>query len=73
MPHDASGAILNIILDPIFITVLKPYGLGVEAAAYATIFHISALEEVYKQASRKHNTQIFFCIVQDIIAGTCQR
>ena len=30
----ASGAILNIILDPIFITVLKPYGLGVEAAAY---------------------------------------
>ena len=34
----ASGAILNIILDPIFITVLKPYGLGVEAAAYATIF-----------------------------------
>ena len=34
----ASGAILNIILDPIFITILKPYGLGVEAAAYATIF-----------------------------------
>ena len=34
----ASGAILNIILDPIFITVLKPYGLGIEAAAYATVF-----------------------------------
>ena len=33
----ASGAILNIILDPIFITVLKPYGMGIEAAAYATI------------------------------------
>ena len=33
----ASGAILNIILDPIFITVLKPYGLGIEAAAYATV------------------------------------
>lgn len=32
------GAVLNIILDPIFITVLKPYGLGIEAAAYATIF-----------------------------------
>lgn len=29
---------LNIILDPIFITVLKPYGLGIEAAAYATVF-----------------------------------
>lgn len=34
----ASGAILNIILDPIFITILKPYGLGIEAAAYATVF-----------------------------------
>ena len=34
----ASGAILNIILDPIFITILKPYGMGIEAAAYATIF-----------------------------------
>lgn len=33
----ASGAILNIILDPIFIMLLKPYGLGIEAAAYATI------------------------------------
>ncbi|MDE7220123.1 MAG: MATE family efflux transporter [Oscillospiraceae bacterium] len=33
----ASGAILNIILDPIFITILKPYGMGIEAAAYATI------------------------------------
>lgn len=33
----ASGAILNIILDPIFIMLLKPYGLGIEATAYATI------------------------------------
>ena len=33
----ASGAVLNMILDPIFITVLKPYGMGIEAAAYATI------------------------------------
>ena len=33
----ASGAILNIILDPIFITILEPYGMGIEAAAYATI------------------------------------
>ena len=33
----ASGAILNIILDPIFIMLLKPYCLGIEAAAYATI------------------------------------
>lgn len=33
----ASGAVLNMILDPIFITGLKPYGMGIEAAAYATI------------------------------------
>lgn len=33
----ASGAILNIILDPIFISIMEPYGMGVEAAAYATI------------------------------------
>ncbi|MDD3340542.1 MAG: MATE family efflux transporter [Lachnospiraceae bacterium] len=34
----ASGAILNIILDPIFITVLNKSGHGIEGAAYATIF-----------------------------------
>ena len=33
----ASGAILNIILDPIFITLLNPYGMGIEGAAYATV------------------------------------
>lgn len=32
-----SGAVLNIILDPIFITLLKPYGMGLEGAAYATV------------------------------------
>lgn len=34
----SSGAILNIILDPVFITMLKPFGLGIEAAALATVF-----------------------------------
>lgn len=33
----ASGAILNIILDPIFIALLNPYGMGIEGAAYATV------------------------------------
>ena len=33
----ASGAILNIILDPFFITLLNPYGMGIEGAAYATV------------------------------------
>ena len=33
----ASGAVLNIILDPVFIQILKPYGMGIEGAAYATV------------------------------------
>ena len=32
-----SGSLLNIILDPIFISILNPYGKGIEGAAYATI------------------------------------
>lgn len=32
-----TGAVLNIILDPIMITVMKANGYGVEGAAYATI------------------------------------
>lgn len=32
-----TGAVLNIILDPIMITLLKAQGQGVEGAAYATI------------------------------------
>ncbi len=33
----ASGAIFNMILDPVFIMALRPYGKGIEAAAYATV------------------------------------
>lgn len=32
-----TGAILNIILDPIMITIMKNQGQGVEGAAYATV------------------------------------
>lgn len=32
-----TGAVLNIILDPIFIMILNPSGKGIEGAAYATI------------------------------------
>ena len=55
----ASGAILNIILDPIFITILNPYGMGIEAAGddghcffklpLTTDYHVCTLEEVYEQ------------------------
>ena len=32
-----TGAVLNIILDPIMITIMKSQGQGVEGAAYATV------------------------------------
>lgn len=56
----ASGAILNIILDPIFITILKPYGMGIEAAAYATIFSqfIQAAVTVWYFLKKSHNVKI---------------
>lgn len=38
MLFSAGSAILNIILDPILISVLKPSGMGIAGAAYATIF-----------------------------------
>lgn len=37
MMISAGAAILNIILDPIFIWLLRPYGMGAEGAAYATV------------------------------------
>lgn len=33
----ASGSILNIILDPIFIIYFNQYGMGIQGAAYATL------------------------------------
>lgn len=32
-----SGAILNIALDPLMIALLRPYGMGAEGAAFATV------------------------------------
>ena len=37
MLFSAGSAIMNIILDPILILLLKPYGMGIEGAAYATV------------------------------------
>lgn len=37
MLFSGGSAILNIILDPILISVLNPRGMGIEGAAYATI------------------------------------
>lgn len=38
MVFSAGSAVLNIILDPILISILNPYGMGIDGAAYATIF-----------------------------------
>lgn len=38
MLFSGGSAVLNIILDPILIQVLGPYGMGIDGAAYATIF-----------------------------------
>ncbi|MGC6173086.1 MATE family efflux transporter [Lacrimispora sp. 38-1] len=37
MLFSAGSAIMNIILDPIFILLLKPYNMGIDGAAYATV------------------------------------
>ena len=37
MLFSASSAIMNIILDPNFILLLKPYNMGIDGAAYATV------------------------------------
>ena len=47
MLFSASSAIMNIILDPIFILLLKPYGMGIDGAAYATV----ASQVAYAMAS----------------------
>nr|WP_217936994.1 MATE family efflux transporter [Enterocloster clostridioformis] len=50
MVFSGGSAILNIILDPILISVLNPYGMGIDGAAYATI--ISQI--VYAVAMLRH-------------------
>ena len=47
MLFSAGSAIMNIILDPIFILLLKPYGMGIDGAAYATV----ASQVAYAMAS----------------------
>ena len=56
----ASGAILNIILDPIFISILNPYGMGIEAAAYATVLSqfVQAAITVWYFKKKSRNVKI---------------
>ena len=55
-----SGAVLNIILDPIFITLLNPVGRGIEGAAYATVLSqiIQALITVWYFKKKSQHVKI---------------
>lgn len=37
MKFSGGSAVLNIVLDPILILILRPYGMGIDGAAYATV------------------------------------
>lgn len=50
MIYSGGSAILNIILDPILISVLEPHGMGIEGAAYATVI----AQIVYAAAMLRH-------------------
>lgn len=50
MLFSAGSAILNIILDPILITILKSAGMGIDGAAYATIIS----QFIYAAAMLRH-------------------
>ena len=50
MIYSGGSAILNIILDPILISVLEPRGMGIEGAAYATVI----AQIVYAAAMLRH-------------------
>ena len=55
-----SGEVLNIILDPIFITLLNPVGRGMEGAAYATVLSqiIQALITVWYFKKKSQHVKI---------------
>ena len=63
----ASGAILNIILDPIFISILNPYGMGIEAAAYATIFSQFVQAAITLRYFKMNRPQILTLVQQTVI------
>lgn len=56
MLFSGGSAVLNIILDPILIVALKPYGMGIDGAAYATILsqfaYAAAMLWYFKRKSR---------------------
>ena len=55
-----TGAIINIILDPIMISMLKAKGLGIEGAAYATVISqiIMAVITIWYFVKKSKNVRI---------------
>lgn len=60
MVFSGGSAILNIILDPILISVLEPRGMGIEGAAYATVIAqiLYAAAMLWHFKSRSKNVRI---------------
>lgn len=60
MLFSGGSAVLNIILDPIFISALKPHGMGIDGAAYATIISqiLYALVMVWHFAAKSKNVRV---------------
>lgn len=60
MLFSGGSAVLNIILDPIFISFLKPHGMGIEGAAYATIISqiLYAIVMVWHFAVKSKNVRV---------------
>lgn len=60
MLFSGGSAVLNIILDPIFISALKPQGMGIDGAAYATIVSqiLYAIVMVWHFAVKSKNVRV---------------
>ncbi len=60
MLFSGGSAVLNIILDPVFISALKPQGMGIEGAAYATIISqiLYAIVMIWHFAAKSKNVRV---------------
>lgn len=71
MVFSAGSAILNIILDPILISILKPYGMGIDGAAYATIISqfIYAAAMLWHFTAKSKNVRIHGVRIEKSLAS----
>lgn len=71
MLFSAGSAILNIILDPILITLLKSSGMGIDGAAYATILSqfIYAAAMLHHFVFKSKNVRIHGIRIEKVLAS----